>query len=199
VGGGDTIKESISRPQVRAHLAQIGERLHWHGALSVDYILDEPRNVPLYIDCNPRIVEPVNALFSGVDLAGLLVAVSLGETPEEVPASRPGTRTHMSAQGLLGCALRGGSRSALASEAWHLWRRNGIYAGSREELTPVGIDPWSLVPLAYVAMHMFLDPRSAARFAVQTSRSHQLDRAAVRIIEEKIEASPVCPGRADQA
>jgi predicted ATP-grasp superfamily ATP-dependent carboligase len=194
-GGGDTVKESVSRPQVRAHLAQIGERLNWHGALSVDYLLDESRNLPLYIDCNPRLVEPVNALFSGVDLAGLLLAVSLGETPDEVPASRPGTRTHMSAQGLLGCALRGGSRSALAAEAWHLWHGDGPDAGGREELTPVGLDPWSVVPLAYVALHLLVDPRSATRFAEQTSRSHQLNRMAVRIIQEKIEATPLASGQ----
>ena len=38
-GGGDARKESVRRPEVRGHLAQLGERLHWHGALSVDYIL----------------------------------------------------------------------------------------------------------------------------------------------------------------
>src|SRR6266436_5002369 len=38
-GGGEAIKQSVSRPQVRAHLATIGEKLAWHGALSVDYVL----------------------------------------------------------------------------------------------------------------------------------------------------------------
>ena len=33
VGGGEAIKESVDRPQVRAMLAEIGERLAWHGAL----------------------------------------------------------------------------------------------------------------------------------------------------------------------
>ncbi len=31
--------KSVSRPVVRAHVANIGQKLGWHGALSVDYIL----------------------------------------------------------------------------------------------------------------------------------------------------------------
>ena len=36
---------------------------------------------PLLIDCNPRLVEPVNAYRSGVDLVGLLLLISQSETP----------------------------------------------------------------------------------------------------------------------
>ncbi len=38
-GGGEAIKQSVSRPDVRAHVATIGAKLAWHGALSVDYML----------------------------------------------------------------------------------------------------------------------------------------------------------------
>ena len=37
VGGGEAIKESVSRPVVRGYLEKIGAELAWHGALSVDY------------------------------------------------------------------------------------------------------------------------------------------------------------------
>jgi len=193
-GGGDSIKESVSRPEVRAHLAQIGERLQWHGALSVDYILDEPRRIPRYIDCNPRLVEPVNAMLSGVDLAGLLVEVSLGERPEVAAPSRAGVRTHMAILALMGCALRGGSRPALLWEAWQLWRRSGAYAGGTEELTPVGIDPWSLFALAYVAVRMLAVPGSAAHLSRQTAQSHQLNRTAMRTIMDHVDAAPLASG-----
>ena len=45
VGGGEAIKQSVSRPVVRAYLEKIGQALDWHGALSVDYIMpdDGPR------------------------------------------------------------------------------------------------------------------------------------------------------------
>jgi predicted ATP-grasp superfamily ATP-dependent carboligase len=187
VGGGDKIKESVERPVVDAHLQQIGERLTWHGALSVDYLLREPGNTPLYIDCNPRLVEPVNALRSGVDLAAALVAVSLRMQPEKMPSSRAGVRTHMAIQGLMRCAVETGARSALLSEAWHLWRGGAEYAGSSEELTPVGLDPWSLVPLSYVTLRMLASPSSAARLARQSARSHQLNPAAAKTIRDWID------------
>src|SRR6185369_9579020 len=65
IGGGDAIKESVTRSIVAEHLGQIGQKLNWHGPLSVDYIFDES---PFYIDGNPRLVEPMNASLSGVDL-----------------------------------------------------------------------------------------------------------------------------------
>ena len=72
-GGGEAIKQSVSRPQVRALLATIGENLAWHGALSVDYILPDDSATPLLIDCNPRLVEPMSAYLAGLDLVGLLL------------------------------------------------------------------------------------------------------------------------------
>jgi len=40
-GGGDIAKISTRRPAVSLHLAKLGQHLNWHGALSVDFILDE--------------------------------------------------------------------------------------------------------------------------------------------------------------
>jgi hypothetical protein len=186
-GGGDKIKESVHRPDVRAHLKRLGERLRWHGALSADYILKEPEGIPLYIDCNPRLVEPVNAFLSGIDLAGLLVAVSVGEQPEEIPPSRAGIRTHMAIQSLMECTIRGGSRLSLLSEIWHLWRESGPYANSREELTPVNVDLCSLLPLSYVALRMLMAPGSAGRLARRTAQSHQLNQFAIKTILDAID------------
>ncbi len=81
VGGGEAIKESVRRPQLRGTVETIGQALDWHGALSVDYIMPHDDATPLLIDCNPRLVEPMNAYRSGVDLVGLLLRLSLGETP----------------------------------------------------------------------------------------------------------------------
>ena len=100
----------------------------------------------------------------------------------------------LGADGLCGPS---GSRRALLSEAWHIWRSSGLYAGSREELTPAGVDPWGLLPLAYVALHMLAFPGRAARLSRQTAQSHQLNRTAVRIIREQIEAAPLLSGRHD--
>ena len=38
-GGGEAIKQSVTRPQLRAQVATIGHKLAWHGALSVDCVV----------------------------------------------------------------------------------------------------------------------------------------------------------------
>src|SRR3954451_7950726 len=93
-GGGEAIKQSVSRPQVRTHLATIGQKLAWHGALSVDYVVRNDSATPLLIDCNPRLVEPMSAYLAGMDLVELLLRISLHETPAALPESREGVRTH---------------------------------------------------------------------------------------------------------
>ena len=59
IGGGEAVKESVARPLVRHVLAAIGEKLAWHGAMSIDYLIKNGDATPLLIDCNPRLVEPM--------------------------------------------------------------------------------------------------------------------------------------------
>ena len=184
VGGGEAIKQSESRPDVRGYLAEVGERLVWHGALSVDYILADATS-PLLIDCNPRLVEPMSAYLAGVDLVGLLLAVSLGQNPEPVPDSRDGVRTHLAMQALLGCGSRGGSRREILHACWHLATGGGDYADSTEELTPLRFDWLSVVPLATVAFALLLQPRLAATLAKKGWGAHLLDLASIARIERQ--------------
>ena len=182
-GGGEAIKISVSRPQVRAHLATIGEKLAWHGALSVDYVLPDDSATPLLIDCNPRLVEPMNAYLAGVDLVGLLLRVSQGEVPAALPESRAGVRTHLAMQVLLGCASRGGTRRDILCECWRLLTGRGPYAGSAEELTPVRLDWLSAVPLAMIATLLLIAPKLALRLARSGWGAHLLDLGSIRLIE----------------
>ena len=114
VGGGEAIKESVGRPQVRAILETIGQRLAWHGALSIDYLMPETSPTPLLIDCNPRLVEPMSAYLAGTDLVGLLLDVSRGADARAVagePRRRPhaprhaGAARYRSARELAACAV----------------------------------------------------------------------------------------------
>ena len=90
--GGSSHKLGLDLPEAREHMAGLGAALGWHGALSADVIIgpDGPR----FIDINPRLVEPVNALASGVDLAGALVEVARSGSIQPQPAAAPGARTH---------------------------------------------------------------------------------------------------------
>jgi predicted ATP-grasp superfamily ATP-dependent carboligase len=185
VGGGEAIKQSIKRPMVRADLATIGAKLAWHGALSVDYVWPEAGATPFYIDCNPRLVEPMSAYVAGVDLVGLLLALSRGETPAAAPESREGVRTHLAMQALLGCASRSGSRRDLVRECWRLLTGGGPYADSTEELTPMRLDWLSAVPLAMTAIALLVAPRLSSTLARKGWGAHLLDIRSIRLIESE--------------
>ena len=183
VGGGESVKESVDRPQVRAMLERIGERLAWHGALSIDYLLPGQDSTPLLIDCNPRLVDPMSAYLAGTDLVGLLLDVSRGATPAPVPPGRDGVRTHLAMQVLLGIAARENSRRSLLRECWRLWRGRAPYVGSREEMTPVNLDWASAVPLVTTAMLLLARPKAVANLARGGFGAHLLSRESIRQIE----------------
>ena len=185
VGGGEAIKQSVNRPLVRAYLEAIGERLDWHGALSVDYIMPIDSVVPLLIDCNPRLVEPGNAYRAGTDLVDLLLRVSLGATPAALPDSREGVVTHLAIQALLGCASRGGTRRDIIAECRQLWAASGPYAGSAEELTPVRLDWVAALPLGLTALVLLASPKLAMRLARGGFGAHLLDRKSISMIERE--------------
>jgi predicted ATP-grasp superfamily ATP-dependent carboligase len=185
VGGGEAIKESVDRPQVRAMLEKIGQRLVWHGALSVDYLMPESNPTPPLIDCNPRLVEPMSAYLAGTDLVGLLLEVSRGATSAPLPPSHEGVRTHLAMQALLGIAARERSRRALLRECWRLARSQGPYTNSREEMTPMSLDWMSAAPLAMTATLLLAQPRAANALARGGFGAHLLSRESIRQIESE--------------
>jgi predicted ATP-grasp superfamily ATP-dependent carboligase len=185
ISGGEAIKESVLRPNIRTMLEAIGERLAWHGALSIDYLMPEHDATPRLIDCNPRLVEPMSAYLAGTDLVGLLLKVSRGETPEPLPDARAGVRTHLAMQVLLGIAARGGTRADLFRECRRLWRGSKPYDDSREELTPVTSDRRSAVPLALTAAMLLARPKSAAVLAHGGFGAHLLSLESIRQIESE--------------
>ena len=179
--GGDVAKVSVRRPDVRADVARIGEQLHWHGALSLDYLFDEESG-PSFIDSNPRIVEPMNALFSGIDLAGVLVRISLGEPVEPLPPGREGVRTHLALMALLEEAIESGSRIGVLGRLGEILLGWGEYADSREELTPVRLDPPSVIPVIAVLTRLLLNPGSAPTVAGKAVTAYSLTAKAVRAV-----------------
>jgi predicted ATP-grasp superfamily ATP-dependent carboligase len=184
VGGGEAIKESVSRPVVRGYLEKLGAALDWHGALSVDTIMPDDGSAPRLIDCNPRLVEPFNALAAGTDLVTQLVRVSLGESPAALPEGRARVLTHLGMQALLGLAARGGSRRDLIGEFWRLLDHGGPYAASTEELTPVLHDGLGAVPLLTTFALLLASPASATKLARGGFGEHLLDVASIRQIEK---------------
>jgi predicted ATP-grasp superfamily ATP-dependent carboligase len=182
-GGGTSQKESVDHPLVRTHLRRLGEYLRWHGALSLDYIVERPSGTPRYFDCNPRLVEPMSAVFAGLDLVDVLLRVSRGETDFSVADSRSGVRTHQALQALLGCAARQKSRAAVLRECWKLVAGREPYNGSREELTPVTIDWMSLVPPTITALWLLATPAAAHTLPKKGWGAQLLTPQTIRTIE----------------
>jgi hypothetical protein len=182
IGGGEAIKQSVSRPAMRSDVAAIGKHLGWHGALSVDAIVRADGS-HLFIDCNPRLVEPMSAYRTQVDLIDLLLRVSLGEIPEPIAEGPESVRTHLAMQALLGCAAREGTRREILRESVRLFAGRGRYRGSVEELTPVRRDWASAMPLAMIALALLAEPQWATTLSNKGWGAHLLGAESIRRIE----------------
>ena len=192
--GGSSHKLGLDLPEAREHMAGLGAALGWHGALSADVIIgpDGPR----FIDINPRLVEPVNALASGVDLAGALVEVARsGSSRVPQPAAVPGARTHQLLLAVLGAAHQGGRRD-VARELVQAVLHRGEYRGSREELTPWRGDPLAPLPVMAIALATLIRPDAWRHFVGGSAGAYSLTPAAWRQIRQAADGGPgaVAPG-----
>jgi ATP-grasp domain len=160
--GGAASKESVDLPEVREHLSCLGAALGWHGALSLDAIIAGA--AVRYIDVNPRLVEPANALLAGTDLVSALLALCRGEHPGAQPPGRAGVRTHQLLLAVLGAAQEGRGRRGVTTELLQAARHEGPYAGSAEELTPIRGDPLSLLPVVAASIATLARPASFHAF-----------------------------------
>src|SRR6266436_4054228 len=182
-GGGDVLKLSVVSGQVREIVEKIGHALDWHGALSFDYIRDAASGTPCFIDANPRLVEPMNAWLSSVDLPGALLQVSLGNTPPVQADGRAGVLTRLGLMGLLDAARQRHRRRDVLLEIGLLAAGSGRYRGSREELVPLLTDPWCAIPLGVVVARLLRRPAAAARFSDTTVAAYSLTPQAIHRLQ----------------
>lgn len=177
--GGDVLKLSMVSAQVREIVEKIGHALNWHGALSFDYIRDEESKTPHFIDANPRLVEPMNAWLSGVDLPGALLQISLGNSPPVQADGHAGVLTRLGLMGLLDAARQRHRRRDVLLEIIELAASTGRYRGTREELVPLWTDPPIVIPLAAVITRLLLKPENAARLSETAVAAYSLTPKAI--------------------
>ncbi|MGD0082412.1 MAG: hypothetical protein ABSD78_04345 [Acidimicrobiales bacterium] len=173
--GGASRKLSIDLPEARSGLEILGSDLGWHGALSADVIVSD--SGPVFIDINPRLVEPNNAWYAGVDLVGALLDVARGSspaTPATQEVGRAGVATHQLLLAVLGAAQQGKQRRGVAAELLAAWRHAGPYAGSREELSPVRGDLRAAAPLVAASLATLVRPASWRWFAAGSVANYAL-------------------------
>jgi len=178
--GGASHKRSVDLPIVRDHLERLGEHLRWNGALSLDAILDETG--PVYIDVNPRLVEPGNAWRSGVDLVSPLLDISLGRGVAVQPPGRAGVATHQLLLAVLGAAQRDGTRRPVVSELRAALAHAGQYADSTEELTPLRRDLRAAIPVITAATVSLGRPSASRRLSSGAVTNYSLTRQAWQTI-----------------
>jgi hypothetical protein len=168
--GGASAKESIHDPRIGEHLGALVGALRWHGPLSLDAILTGAG--PVYIDVNPRLVEPRNAWLAGVDLVAKTLALAGGGHPRKSAPARPGVHSHQLLVAILGAARAG--RRAVARELVDAALHREVYANSVEELTPARHDPMAALPVAVVVAATLLWPRSRRWFETGAVGSYAL-------------------------
>jgi len=179
--GGASHKLGLHLPRARERMAALGTTLDWHGALSADMIIGP--DGPQFIDVNPRLVEPVNALAAGVDLVRALMEVATPGTSRPQPDGQAGARTHQLLLAVLGAAQRG-SRREVARELRDAALGRGSYRGSREELTPGRRDPLGPLPVAVTALATLIRPGAWRHFTGGSTGAYSLTPAAWRQIRQ---------------
>jgi len=167
---------SVDHPLAREDIAKVGQHLAWHGGLTLDYLFRGSER--LYIECNPRTVEPANAAASGVDLPGLQLALSRGAHPPEAPPGVGGIRTHSALAILLGTGAYVGTRKAILLRIAEILLRRKTFKGSHEGLTVLKDFP-SIVPLLAVAVQALISPRSVLRLSRTAIGRYTVTRKAI--------------------
>jgi hypothetical protein len=183
VGGMSTARISADHPAVRRQVERIGGELGWHGAFFIDYFFDRESGRPEYIEANPRIGETVNAMLSGLNLAELLVRVSMGDAPPRAPLGRVGVLTHNNLMILMSAAHQGLGRAALLREMYRCCARTGLYRGSVDELTRPGADPLSVLPWLGIAIELLTWPAWAKHTVRATVDNYSLPEATTEQIK----------------
>jgi hypothetical protein len=94
----------------------------------------------------------------------------------------PGIRSHSLLAILLGIAGHGASRLEVLRTIIDDMRGRGVFAESREDLTPLRVDLPSLIPLCVVSSQLLLDPRAAHHISTGAINAYSLSTATVETI-----------------
>jgi biotin carboxylase len=181
--GGAYAKQSIALLEARDDLELLGSALSWHGALSLDAILT-PGGLR-WIDINPRLVEPGNALAAGVDLVGALLDVATGSKSVRQATDAPDVRTHQLLLGVLGTAQHTGRRRAIVRELALAATHRGPYRDSTEELTPTAGDPLAVVPVLAASALTLMRPAAHRLLTDGAVSAYALSPAGWRAIQAR--------------
>lgn len=179
VGGSGMAEVGVDHQEIIQPLQRIAEHFQWHGAICIEYFFEPETGRVELLECNPRIAQSGNAWLSGLNLAELLVDVSL-DRPVEPPApARLGVRSHQGFLVLMAAALNGAGRGELLREIIRARRGKGLYRDSENELSRLGDDWLSVVPATAVSALLVAYPKAAQTLVRRTVLNYSLHQTAV--------------------
>lgn len=178
--GGASRKCSVNLPDAQSWMEVLGSGLQWHGALSADVIVSTVG--AKFIDINPRLVEPINAWFDGVDLVGAMLDLAQGAAPRAQNPAGGDVRTHQLLLAVLGAAQHGKGRSGVWAELRDGISHRGEYKESREELAQLRGDPLSAIPLVMASVATMIRPDAYRWFTSGSVSNYALTADAWRLI-----------------
>lgn len=180
IGNSQSGRLSVFHPIVKSHMEKLGKSLDWNGPMAVDYLY-HPEFGPEYIEVNPRLVEPMNAVYSGINFAELMVKLSIEGILEPQKSSHINTISIGTLAMLLGDADKYHSRKHLVQIIFMSLLRVGKFKNSYEELTPI-YDPPSLIPLSIILIQLLLKPTAAKDISSKSIEQYSLNSSAIKII-----------------
>jgi hypothetical protein len=185
VGGSAAARLSVCHPEALDALRILGQTLQWHGGLTLDYL--HVSGHPLFIECNPRMIEPGNAAAAGVNLPQLLTDLATGALLPRTPIiARPGVRTRSTMAIALGVAERVGTRRAVLRSTMEAVACRPPLHCSREVLTPILRDPVGIIPAGVVLANLLADPRRVARLAGRSVTAYSLTPDAIKTVRDSL-------------
>lgn len=106
----------------------------------------------------------------------------LNRNLKTTPDLLAGRHSHSLLANLLGSADHSRSRRDVLHTIGEVIRGRGIFANSREDLTPMRMDPLSLIPLAVVTGQLLLRPSAAHHIATSAISTYSLTASAIETI-----------------
>ena len=110
----------------------------------------------------------------GINLAEIIVRLSLNEAPAVCDQSTVGVSSHILLATLLGLANRGGTRRDLLREVRLALFGQAQYEHSHEECARVREDLLSLFPLVIVLGQLLINPRQSGKIATKAISNYAI-------------------------
>ncbi|MHC5215140.1 carboxylate--amine ligase [Enterococcus sp. LJL128] len=182
-GGSAAARISCDSTEAIQQLNAFGRHTGWNGGITFDFIKN--KHQLLFIECNPRMVEPGNAAAAGVNFPELLIGLNEKQefTDQPLRIGKAGVKTHSTLALLMGTAEKTESRLEILKIFFSCLFHKGMFKESREVLTPLNDLP-SLLPLMVAFIIFLMNPKVHRKMTAQAVNNYSLSPEIIQKIAE---------------